>query len=260
MEIKELEKEFQEKISKEITLIKEGVDRFRVFSPFMFEDGDHICMLLKKVGEDWMFTDEGHTLMHLSYDLDIKALEKGQRQKIISNTLSNYNIQDNEGELISRITNGNIGDVFYSFVQGLIKITDVTYLTKERVKSTFWEDFKELISNTVPEERREFNYFEIRHDPDKKYPIDCRINGMPKPVFVFAINNDDKCRDVTIGMLRYEKWGIPFQTLSIFEDQEMITRKVLARFSDVADKQFSSLASNKDRIEKYLLERLSNGG
>ena len=86
--------------------------------------------------------------------------------------------------------------------------------------------------------------------------IDCRINGMQKPLFVFGVQNDDKCRDTTIACLNYEQFGIPFRSMAVFEDQESINRKVLARFSDVCDKQFSTLAANKERIDKYLSEIL----
>ena len=34
---------------------------------------------------------------------------------------------------------------------------------------------------------------------------------------------------------------------------------ILARFSDVCEKQYSNLAGNRDRIERYLDEVMSNG-
>jgi len=53
--------------------------------------------------------------------------------------------------------------------------------------------------------------------------------------------------------------GLTFRSLAIFEDQEQINRKVLARYSDVSEKQFSSLGANRERIKGYLEEALSRG-
>jgi hypothetical protein len=52
--------------------------------------------------------------------------------------------------------------------------------------------------------------------------------------------------------LHFEAQRIPFRAIGIFENQEDVNRKVLARFSDVCEKQFSSLFSNEDRIGDYL--------
>jgi len=254
MNLELIEKEFKNKVCDEIALIQEGLSRFIVFNPFMFDDGDHLVVLLKGKEGKWLFTDEGHTFMHVSYD-DID-IDKGTRKKIIDNVLAGYGIKNQEGELISEVPGNQFGDALYSYLQGLIKVTDISYLSRERVKSTFMEDFRAFIEEKVPSERRIFNYFDKQHDPDGKYMIDFRINGITRSLFVFGVSNDDKCRDVTISCLQYEKFGVPFRTMAIFEDQESINRKVLARFSDVCDKQFSTLATNKDRISKYLSEIL----
>ena len=257
MTIETIEREFHEKVSGKIRLAAEGIERYRVFTPFLFEDGDHLAIVLRKEGVRWVLSDEAHTYMHLTYDLDEKDLQRGTRQKIIANALSTFRVEDREGELVLDIPEERYGDALYSFVQALLKITDVTYLSRERVRSTFLEDFRALMNENVSEERRMFDWHDSTHDPLGMYTVDCRINGMPHPLFVHALPGDDKTRDATIALLQFEKWGIIHRSLAIFEDQESINRKVLARFSDVCEKQFSTLTANRERITRFLQEAVS---
>jgi Domain of unknown function DUF1828 len=254
MTVESIESQFKEKVSDQLSLLSEGVNRYRVFTPFLFEDGDHLGIVLKRVGDKWLLTDEGHTFMHLTYDIDEKSLRSGTRERIIENALSAFSVEESNGELVLKISDGRFGDGLYDFIQALLKITDVTYLTRERVRSTFMEDFRTFLEEQIPEKRRTFDWHDSRKDPEGNYTVDCRVNRMERPMFIFALPSDDKARDTTISLLQYERWGLSFRSVAIFEDQETVNRKVLARLSDVCEKQFSSLVPNMDRIAKYLKE------
>ncbi len=253
----EVQDSLRNTISEEITLIDEGVNRFRVFTPFEFDDGDHFSIVLKKQNGSFIFTDEAHTIMHMSYDMDVSVLKKGTRQKILTNTIANFGLEENNGELFIKVSENNFGASFYNFVQALIKITDLSFLSKEHVRSMFYEDFQALITEAVPKDRLTFDYTHPEFDKEEKYVVDCCINGMPKPMYLFAILNDSKCKDVMISMYQFERWNIKYHSVSIFEDQETVNRRVLAKFSDIGEKQFSTLLSNRERIKNYLSEQIA---
>ncbi len=40
--------DFKQKVCDEIRLLEEGKNRFRVFTPFRFDDGDHLSIVFKK--------------------------------------------------------------------------------------------------------------------------------------------------------------------------------------------------------------------
>ena len=254
MSIESVEKDFQKKVSEMVRLESEGIQRYRVFTPFRFDDGDHLVIVLKKEDSQWLLTDEAHTFMRLTYDVEAKDLHKGTRQKIISNALSEFHIETRSGELIQYIRDEEYGISLYSFVQAILKLSNVSFLSRERIRSTFKDDFRALLTEVVPKERLIFDWTESDYDPDGKYIIDCRINGSPKPLLIQALASDGATRDATITFLNFEKWDIRFRSLAIFEDQEIISRKVLSRFTDICDRQFSSLTANRNRIQLFLSE------
>ena len=249
-------RDFQSRVCESIRLEAEGVNRYRVFTPFMLDDGDHLAVLLRRDNGHWVLTDEGHTYMHLTYDLDEEDMQQGTRRKIIDSTLSAFTVLDRDGELVLPVPEERFGDALYTFVQALLRISDVTFLSRERVRSTFLDDFRDYLGERVPESRRAFNWHDPTHDPDGKYLVDCLVNGMPRPLAIFALPNDERTRDATIALLQFERWGLRIRGVGIFEDQEEINRKVLARFSDVCDKQFSTLLGTRDRIARYTEEML----
>ena len=99
MSVETIQNDFRRIVCDNIRLASEGVNRFRVFTPFLFEDGDHLAIVLKREANGWVLSDEGHTYMHLTYDLDEKDLQRGNRQKVIGNALSVFSVEDREGEL-----------------------------------------------------------------------------------------------------------------------------------------------------------------
>ena len=258
MDLSQLQQSFKDSVSKSISISPEGTNRYFISTPFHFDDGDHFVIILHNDGNGNLYlTDEGHTYMHLSYHTDMQLLKEGTRNKMITSALDKYTIKEEDGQLILPIsTISEAGNALYDYIQCLVQITDTSYLSREIVASTFMEDFKRFLSQTISDERIVFDYRDKDHDPEGRYLVDCRVNGMPRPLHIYGIKNDDQCRDATIGILQFKSWNIDFRTLAVFENQEDINRKVLARFTDVSDRQFSSFEPNKDNIEHHITELL----
>lgn len=249
-----IEREFRRQVGESVDLLAEGTDRWQVFTPFHFDDGDHFVVILKREGDGWYLTDEAHTFMHLSYQFEERDLQSGTRQKIIATVLSRFGVEDRDGELRLAVSGNRYGDALFSFVQAVHKISDVSCLSREVVRSTFLQDFREVVADSVTNDRLSFDWTFEDRDPQGIYSVDCRVNGLPRPLFIYALPSDARARDATIALLQFEKWALPFRSVAIFEDQEQINRKVLARFSDVCGKQFSNLVGNRDRIQRYLAD------
>ena len=75
----------------------------------------------------------------------LSSLENGNRNEIIESSLEKYGVKEIEGQLIATIDEiSNVGNILYNFIQCLISITNISYLSRERVKSTFKEDSEKI--------------------------------------------------------------------------------------------------------------------
>jgi hypothetical protein len=244
--------DFRKRVCEQIELESQGVDRFRVKTPFRFEDGDHYNITLRRENDGWILSDEASTIMHLSYWMDADAITYGNRQEIVENSLSTYSVENRDGELVIPVREDGFGDALFNFVQALTKVSDISFLSREIVRSTFMEDLFAFLKKQVPPDRIQFNW-KAERDATGKYPVDARINQLKRPIFLYGIPNEDKMKDATISLLRFENWNFKFQSVAVFEDLQSMPRKPLARFLDVNDKPFSSLdEENKERLAGYL--------
>lgn len=245
--------DIRRKLCAEIEIEPEGVDRFVVYVPFSFDDGDHFVVLLKRESGRWWLTDEGHTLMHMEYfGVDFRT---PSRWKVVENALANHGIQHVAGELRMPMDEPFSGDRVYSFIQGLARVSNVTAMTRDFVRSSFMDDFRATLGDVLPPEVTEFDWTDDAHDSEGNYPVDCMVRTTVKPWFIFGVGSDDKCNLTTLTCRTFEGWGVPFQSMVIYRDQEDIGRKPLARLTNVVGKQFSSL-DERDLIHSFVKNQI----
>lgn len=110
-----IEQEFKRRVGEGVRLVAEGPGRYRVFTPFTLDDGDHLAIVLRHEGDQWILSDEGHTL-----------LSRATRGDPANTTLSAFSVEDHDGELRLAIVDQRFGDGLFSFVQALLKISTAT--------------------------------------------------------------------------------------------------------------------------------------
>ena len=144
MNTESIRKSFKKSVAESVELFPKGDNSYQIFTPFHFDDGDHFVVILKTDGlGNWIITDEGHTYMRMSYDMDLSSLKKGTPNEIIESSLEKYGVKEIERQLIATIDEiSNTGNVLYNFIQCLISITNISYLSRARVLSAFDEDSK----------------------------------------------------------------------------------------------------------------------
>ena len=243
--------DFRKKVCDEITLEQEGNLRYRVNTPFTFDDGDTFVILLKNIEGKWLLTDEGHTLMHLSYWIETESLEEGKRDELIDGIAETFNVRMEDGQLVLQIEYPNFGDALFSYIQALTKISDIDFLSIERVRSTFLEDFKKLIAEQFEKEAR-FDWTDEKRDEAGAYSVDCRIDLTKIVFFVYAVWNDERALSSTISIMRHKEWGYKFRAIVVHENVESLSHKNLYRIMDAADKQFPSFYGKEENLVSYL--------
>jgi len=260
MNLASVKDDFKHRVCEQIDLEQEGEGRFLVATPFRFGDGDHYVIVLKQENGQWILTDEASTLMHISYWMDDKALEsgaEGNRKEVMDSALSRYFVQNRDGELVLPVIESRFGDALFNFIQALSKVNDITFLSRELVRSTFMEDLMAFIRQSVGDDTRlSFNWKDEDRDPKGNYLVDCHINSMKRPLLVYGVPNEAKANVAALSLRVFDSWEMPYQSLGVFEDQESMDSKPVARFTDAIGKSFSSLQGNKPQIQRFVQNAL----
>jgi hypothetical protein len=225
----------------------------QIVTPFTFPDGDTFQLYLEEAAAGSVrLTDFGHTFMHLSYENDLAKFREGTRGKLLDQVLADSGLRDEQGRLVLDSSLETLGTNILQFGQALTRIHDLTFLNRARVASTFYEDLKERLYGLVAPEKIKPDYILPDHAEAESYPIDFRIEGKRAPLFLFGVATRDKALLVTIVLEHWLRAKVEFDSLLIFQDQQLIPRADLARLSNVGGEMVASLDAADDFQRKII--------
>ena len=188
-----------------------------------------------------LLSDRGHTLLHISYSQDIESLYDGSRSVRREQIIKDNGVNDNDGVFSIESDEKDLAGDLFKFSQCLTQIYDLAYVSQERTEQTFYFELERILQSCINGSELQQNYIPSE-DPKNLYSVDYHVKSRRnKSVYVYGIHNSDKARLVTINLQHFQIEGLDFDSLIVFENQQQVSRKDVARVSDVASNQVYSI-------------------
>lgn len=163
-------------------------------------------------------------------------------------------MEERDGELVIASRQDDLPTAFFSFVQALIEVSELRNLDHERVRSTFRDDVKHLLTEAFAEDL-ETDWVDRDRDDDGLYPIPYMLNGTERPIAIFDVATEENASSALVVAKQHLAWERRLHLVAIERDQTRLPRRHVAWLSDAFDKQFATIASRETAIVDYLREQ-----
>lgn len=256
----EIARELQSQISQSIRIEADANGRHYIAMPFAFADGDQPVVALAPYRDGWLLSDQGQTLLRLGFQLNDAEYDDPENRRRLDSALAMAGISRHDGELTKPLPPGRYADAVFDFIHALLKIDELGDFPATRPRrnpgrgahSQFTKEVAKLVSEVVRHDRFQVDWHDAQWDHKKEYTVDCRINGMPTPLFLYALATDNKARDATITIYRFQSQSVPGQHIAIYRDASEIPGTVRSRLSAVCETTFGNLKQDSQGIIDFL--------
>ena len=207
---------------------------YKVLLPFFHEDGDMYDVFIEEREDRIRISDYGLTLMKLSYTFDLDTENKND---IFQSVISQNRCETTDGEIYLDVSPQQFVGGIYQFIQTITKVSTLDILSKEVIKSLFYEHLNRFVTDNFTRYNIERNFLPTK---DEDLVVDYVIQGT-KPLYLFGVNEDTKAAKVVINCLSFHKNRVPFRSVIVHEDFNSLTRYNRNQLTNAADKQFTTL-------------------
>ncbi len=264
----ELESALRAQVSESVYLAPDSAGVNYVITSLTFGDGDGPVVVLRENRFGWTLTDQGNTMMRLSYRLNDKELEDPELRRKIRGAMNMGSVVESKGELLRLVEGTNYAEGLFDFVHALLRIDELGYpdppspqnnalsgKSEGRVMSVreFRESFTNLVMESLPEERISFGWHDPNWDRNGEYTVDCMVNGMTTPLFLHALGTNTHARDAIITIYRFQEQFVSGHHIAIFRDANRLTKRVRSKLDAVCETRFDNFVEERSRIKEFLL-------
>ena len=285
MSFQELERTLKAQICESVRIVTNGNGKHYITMPFFYGDGDGPTIALRRQGDGWAMSDEGSTMMRLSWRLSEEEFEEPERQSKIADALALSQAKEKDGELLLQVSDSNYSEALFDFVHSLLIVDELGYPDKtttsreleshvdvfEEVTSfalaptasmsakrrlmpmrEFKRGFADIVRESLPHHKLNFGWSDPSWDPAGNYVVDCMVNGMDAPLFLHAPGSNVQARDATITIYRFNDQRVGGRHATVFRDASKLTRKVTSQLKAVCDVTFDNFEREREGIREFL--------
>lgn len=247
--LNDIEQELNDALCAEFSFYERN-GKLYLISPFYYDDGDGLHIAIEPIDDNkFRITDEGTSLMRLTYDLDISQINKGTRKDVIDSLIGHYGIKDRLGEYVIETSKDNISDAVFRMVHFCIRISDIDFLSKGNVRNTFIEDFKQEAHLYFGKDAK-LDWYDEEKDEKGEYKVDIVIEDSGHNIGVFPMYTDYQLMNNTITIYHLKEWGYQFNFLGVIEERKKVSETNTRKFSDVSENIYflDNKSVNKNKL------------
>lgn len=231
-----------------LRLRREGLYQFH--APLFHEDGDMVDIFLAEPANGAptiRVSDEGMTLMRLSYEYDI---DTESRRRVFERILKENRVSEDNGVLYCDAGPANLYPAILQFAQTVAKVSSMQFFRREVIRGMFYELLEEFILAQLARFNPEKQTFPL--PGQDSYEVDWQFNlAGHKPIYLFGIKDRTKALLTTITCQAFAQRKLPFRSVVVHEDSESLARKDRTRLTNACDKQFTSLEEFQENAVEY---------
>ena len=197
-----------------------------------YDDGDELHIVMKKIPTGIMLTDEGHTLMWLSYE-DFNFTDT--RKRLLDKYIDQNNVRLDDGRIhVEADSPEHVGPALASLIQAMLQVACLRNLSRTNVVNSFAEDVRSAFSNSNLAGRCVYG---------KRIPVD---NGdfvepdifidLDSPVLLFIAGGSERAKEVVINLMLVKQLDTRYRTVVVIDDDSNISKKDRERLVNTAER------------------------
>lgn len=120
------------------TTVNKTKDWFEITTPYLDRHNDYVQIYAKKVGDEFVLTDDGQTILDLEHSGC--SLDSPKRKSILKTVLNGFGVDLKGNEILTHATYDNFALRKHSLLQAVLAVNDMFYLASPTVEAMFFED------------------------------------------------------------------------------------------------------------------------